>query len=114
MICAGGKLLVLGAIFEGQAEHRTLQLLAGHLVDLLNEQLRLGLVLENDGDIVLHRVRPYHNGLDIVFRKQVAVGRLGLHDGVILAGLELGDDNDAVLVAFKVPQEGQGSSWLPR
>ena len=34
---AGGKFLVLGAVLQRKAEHRALQLLAGHLVDLLDQ-----------------------------------------------------------------------------
>ena len=103
-IRAGGHIQVFAAAPAGHTEGSARQADARFGVHFLNEQLGLGHIAKDHGQVAIQGFRLDQDSLGAVLSVQkVPMGRLCLHDGVILATLQLLHDYDAVFIGLEIP-----------
>ena len=77
------------------------------LINLLDQDFRLFLVAENEGDVVLQCVRFNQDGTGIVLVQKVVDRGLLFNDRIVLIAFQLIDHDAAVVVRLKFAQKVQ-------
>ncbi len=104
-VLAGGNIHIFGRAAPGDPEHRPRQTLSGIGVYFGQQELRLGHILENHGEVVVQGVRLYQHCLYVVLVQKVAIRGLALNDGVIPVALQPVDGDLAVAIRDEISQE---------